>query len=359
MVRRNRHPEQEILELVNGSLPADSRETVQSHLTECKKCAAVAAVVGALRTQARAGRTPGTDSMGQDATDPGKLVLYTPRVAPETPAKGGSGQATPPLSGHRDLEFKDLLQDANVSRPILEPGVETPQWFSGSPETDSSAHLDTALLASFFQGELAGSGAAAVAGHLAMCSECAGAMSMYCDADAAARAGDQSGLDSSEMPEESWRLIKEWEENCLAEIRPENEAPSREMLERFLEILRDHREEIDRVAEPPGVGIKLDSGQPQIVPVVVLDSAGSFHGVEAFHRVSRPRGLEALQCLSRPDRFHNLPMHALVGAERRNPMVISGRINRGFVELDYGRVKTNLIQPLGYFIVKNEAGEPI
>jgi hypothetical protein len=148
-------------------------------------------------------------------------------------------------------------------------------------------------------------------------------------------------------------LIKEWEENCLAEPRPESETPSREMLEKFIEILRDHQEEIDRIASGQDLFRAGGTGAHQIVPVVVLDSTGGFRGVEPFRRISRPRGLEALQSQSPPHRFNNLPIHVLFGAERKYPMVVSGRINRGIAELDYGSVKTTPMQPVGYFIVEN------
>jgi hypothetical protein len=124
------------------------------------------------------------------------------------------------------------------------------------------------------------------------------------------------------------------------------------MLERFVEILREHREEIDRVAAGPDLNQTLNPSLSQIVPVVVLDPTGGFRGVEAFHRLSRPRGLEALECEAL-DRFNNLPIHALLGSDRQYPMVISGRINRGMAELDYSSIQVGMIRPLGYFIVEN------
>jgi hypothetical protein len=266
---------------------------------------------------------------------------------------GGSSQTNPPPVERKDLEIKDLLQDSTVSRPILTHGWGSAQPPSQSTTQDPSAHLGTAELASFFYGELSKEAASCAAGHVAMCSACSNAISLYRDSDAAAQGSCHSSLADQDMTEESWRLIKGWEENCLADLRPESEALSREMLEKFIAILRDHRDEIDRVAAGPTFGHPLETGVPQIVPVVVLDSAGGFRGVEPFHRLSRPWGLEALQCQAPPNRFHNLPIHALLGAERQYPMVISGRINRGMAELDYSSVQAGLMQPLGYFIVEN------
>src|SRR5262245_27783833 len=354
MASKTKHPEREILELMNGALSPAARDAVEGHLAECGKCANVAAVVAALRNQAHThSALEGTpDLTGRYAGDSGPLAYGS--VRPPQPGLGpGSGSKTPPTE-RKDLEFKDLLQDASLSRPELAQGFASANPISDSKRHDSPAHLDAAELASFFYGEMPREAASAAAGHIAMCSACATAISLYSDSDAAAQAREHNSLELPEMSDESWKLIKEWEENCLAELRPESETLSREMLEKFLEILRDHREEIDRIAAGPAFSNSMGTAAAEIVPVVVLDSAGGFRGVEAFHRLSRPRGLEALQYKAHPNRFHNLPIHALLGTERRYPMVISGRIDRGTAELDYGSVQASLMHaPLGYFIVEN------
>jgi len=351
MSSKNRHPEREILELVNGTLAGESREAVEVHLAQCSKCAAVAAVVGALKKQTRFTAKPEGDSSGKTPAE-GRPVAYgaplpAPHASDSGPARG------PSAAGLKDLEFKDLLQDAHVSRPDLVQSPPAAYPTLESVASGSSAHLDAADLASFFYGELPKEAAAAAAGHIAMCAGCASAISLYSDSDAVASAGDHSNLAASEMSEENWRLIKEWEENCLASPRPESEAPNREMLERFIEILREHKEEIDRVASGQDIALAVGVAAHQIVPVVVLDSTGGFRGVEPFHRISRPVGLEALQSRAPHNRFNNLPIHALLGAGRKYPMVVSGRIDRGVAELDFSSVQTCARRPVGYFIVEN------
>ena len=352
MPTKNRHPEREILEFVNGALTGASCEAVAAHLRECNKCAAVAAVIGALKNQAHAQSGPKTNLGIGYSGDPGTVAYGLP--IPTSVAKSSeSGQTDQPPGARRDLEFKDLLlSDPNVSRPMLgdtsgsthpPPPLQTP---------DSSDHLDNGELASFFYGELPREAAAAAAGHVALCSDCSSAISLFSDSEAAAQTAGSPAPPGSEMSKETWRLIKEWEENCLAEPRPQGDAVSREMLERFLEILRVHREEIDRVAAGPDLNQTLNPSLPRIVPVVVLGPTGGFRGVEAFHRLSRPRGLEALECEAL-DRFNNLPIHALLGSDRQYPIVISGRINRGMAELDYSSIQLGMIRPLGYFIVEN------
>jgi len=335
--------------LMNGALSGAAREAIEGHIVECSKCAAVAAVVRALKSQAHAQLAWEPDSTGRHAgSGPVASGSVLPVQARHSP---GSGQVPP--AGLKDLDFKDLLQDASLIRPDLEQGLGSANTLSEPVRHGSPGHLDAAELAAFFYGEMIGEAAAAAAGHLAMCSDCATAISLYCDSHDAAQAGDHSTSAPLKMSDESWKLIKQWEENCLAEPRAESETPSREMLERFLQILRDHREEIDRIATSSPFNHAVGTAMPQIVPVVVLDSAGSFRGVEPFHRVSRPRGLEALQYIAQPYRFHNLPIHALIGTERQYPMVISARINRDIAELDYGSAQTGLVRPLGYFIVEN------
>jgi len=350
MARKTKHPEREILDLMNGALTGPSRDAVEGHLAQFSKCAVVAAVVGALKNQAHSQAVQGPDSTARRAGGSGPVADGS-ALPIRTGLDLGPGQATPPI-GRKDLEFKDLLQDASLSRPDLTQGLGSTNTFLESVRQAGPDHLDAAELASFFYGEMPRGAAAAAAGHLAMCSACASAISLHCDSHAAAQSPESSASAPS-MSAESWKLIREWEENCLAEPRPESETPSREMLERFLEILRDHREEIDRVATGSAFTHALGTAVPQVVPVVVLDSAGGFRGVEPFHRVSRPRGLEALQYIAHPYRFHNLPIHALLGTERQYPMVISGRINRDIAELDYGSVQAGLMRPLGYFIVEN------
>jgi len=336
---------------MSGSLSGATRAAIEGHIAECSKCAAVAAVVGALKNQAPAQPVQRPDRAARHSGGSGP-VAYGSALPIRTGSDLGSGQMTRP-TGRKDLEFEDLLQDASLSRPDLAQGLGSADMLSESMPRGSSAHLDAAELASFFYGEMPGEAAAAAAAHLAMCSECATAISLYSDSHAAAEAVDHTTSEPLKMSDDSWKLIKEWEENCLAEPRPESETPSRELLERFLEILRDHREEIDRVAAGSSFTHSLGIAMPQIVPVVVLDSAGGFRGVEPFHRVARPRGLEALQYNAQPCRFHNLPIHALLAAERQYPMVISGRINRDTAELDYSSVQAGLMRPLGYFIVEN------
>jgi hypothetical protein len=359
MPRKNRHPEREILELINGALAGPGREAVEAHLAECDKCASVAGVVAALKKQARTPPRPASDSRVKGPAESGPIaygsLLPTQGGPAGGSAQGASSTASPtgPPTGLKDLEFKDLLQDADVSRPPLSRRPEGSHPSLESVARGSSAHLDAADLASFFYGELPGEAAAAAAGHVAMCADCSSAISLYSDSEAAAGAGADASGSNPEMPVESWRLIKEWEENCLAEPRPESETPSREMLEKFIEILRDHKDEIDRVASGQDLFRAVGRGASQIVPVVVLDSSGGFRSVEPFRRISRPRGLEALQSQSTPNRFNNLPIHALFGAGPRYPMVVSGRINRGIAELDYGSVHPTPMRPVGYFIVEN------
>jgi hypothetical protein len=354
MPRKNRHPEREILEFVNGSLAAPARQEVEAHLLVCNKCAAAAAVVGALKSQVSS-RARSNPNLGADQSLDMGPVGNGLLISGVTAARGGgSEQSSPGPSARKDLEFRDLLlQDSSVSRPMLGAASGSahppPQHGAG----DLSSHLDTGELASFFYGELSREAAAAAARHVAVCSDCSDAISIFSDSEAAAQVTGESTQGSGAMSEESWKLIKDWEENCLAEPRPECETVSREMLERFVEILREHREEIDRVAGGPSVNQALNPGIPQIVPVVVLDPAGGFRGVEAFHRLPRRRGLEALQCQAPPDRFNDLPIHALLGSDRQYPMVVSGRINGGMAELDYSSIQLGLIQPLGYFIVEN------
>jgi len=351
MSSKDRHPEREILEFINGTLSGLSREAVEVHLAQCSKCAAVAAVVSALKKQARTPSGP-EGEFGNKGPSQSSPVAYG-SLLPSPGGPGGVSTHGPSPAGSKDLEFNDLLQEADVSRPALNRGMGDARPTLESIARDSSAHLHAADLASFFYGELPKEAAAAAACHVAICADCASAISLYADSDATANAGDQSTSPGSKMSEENWRLINEWEENCLANPRPENEAPNREMLERFIEILREHKEEIERVASGRNHPLEIGTGAHQIVPVVVLDSSGGFRGVEPFQRISRPRGLEALQSQAPPNRFNNLPIHALLGAERKYPMVVSGRISRGCAELDYGSVKTGLVQPVGYFIVEN------
>jgi anti-sigma factor RsiW len=350
MSSKNRHPERELLEFVNGALAGESREAVASHVAQCGKCAAVAAVVGALKKQAHnPAATPDSGDKGPAESGPAAYGSLLPSHRGST---GASAQG-PSAAGLRDLEFKDLLQDADISRPapVTSPAGAYPTLESIA--AGSSAHLDAAELASFFYGELPKEAAAAAAAHVAMCADCASAISLYSDSEAAAGAANHSSLAAPGMPEETWRAIKEWEENCLANPRPESETPNREMLERFIEILREHKDEIDRVASGRDLPLGIGTGAHQIVPVVVLDSTGGFRGVEPFQRISRPRGLEALQSHAQPNRFNNLPIHALLGAERKYPMVVSGRINRGCAELDFGSQRTGSMRPFGYFIVES------
>src|SRR5260370_17773691 len=101
-----------------------------------------------------------------------------------------------------------------------------------------------------------------------------------------------------EMAEERWRVIKEWEGNCLAEPRPESEALSREMLVKFIDILRDHSEEIDRVAAGPFFRPAGGTPPPPKVPRGVL---GFSRGVCRGGAVPPP---------PRAPHPQTLPMHA-------------------------------------------------
>src|SRR5262245_1548356 len=173
MVRKVSHPQNELLGYLNGTLTGESIHDVEQHLAGCADCSSVTGVLQALR---------------------------------------------------QDRKISAARSSA-ASVDSLPRGTQLPD--------DPFLHPDVSELASFFYGKSAEPRRALVAGHVAVCLECAEALSIYSRAETAAtqlKAKDKQRL---AVPQKAWDLIHDWEESSFAKPR----APGHELDGRTLETL--------------------------------------------------------------------------------------------------------------------------
>ena len=209
-----------------------------------------------------------------------------------------------------------------------------------APET----HPTVAALADFFY-----SGTrrreASVAAHVAVCTDCANALSHYARGEAAAagdpasqRQGEASIDSSTAVSEGAWEMIRDWEESEFARDKDDSGLGTGDLLRRLSELLAAHRDLFRRRAlgEPPG-----------LVAVAVIDNSGRMIGVELFKQVTG-----GLKHADDSELFDEKPVHALLDYGEGQRLVVSDRVRGNRIELRQAQLASTGPLRTDYFIVE-------
>lgn len=220
MAKRSAHPDKQLFQYLSGKLDEETAPKIETHLSVCPDCAAVASVVRMLKTEATAAGAP----------DP----------------------------------------------ELFAEGLEASTAGTGP-------HPDTGELASFFYGGASRESRSAIARHVASCASCASETALYAQAERIASDYKPAQAVGAEVPEAAREMIRDWEESYYAKPRPEAETLSHEMLTRLVHLLSERKDQL-LDAKRDLIENSSSSEAANAVPVFIIDRSGEFRGVEIFHR---------------------------------------------------------------------------
>ena len=265
MANRSVHPDKQLFQYLSGKLDEQTAPKIETHLSACPDCAALASVVRLLKSES------------------------------------------------------------------AEPGSELSAEGLEASTAETGPHPDTGELASFFYGGASREPRPAVARHVASCASCAGEIALYAQAERLASDYEPARAAGAETPEAAREMIRDWEESHYAKPRDEAETLSREMLARLAHLVSERKDEL-LDAKRDLIENSSPDGVANAVPVLIIDRAGEFRGVEIFHR-EEGGAAGILKHAESSGRFDNKILHALLGFSDREPVVITEVIRRDAIEL--------------------------
>jgi hypothetical protein len=277
MVRKSSHPENELVGYLNGTLASDIAQTVEQHLEGCGDCSSFASVLRILRQER---------------------------------------QTSSSASSRR-----------SASSESLPHGTQLPD--------EPFLHPDVSELASFFYGKSTEHRRALVAGHVAMCSECAQAVSLYARAEQAAAAFEPASVKRAAFPQQAWEMIRDWEESSFARPRAPGEELDGRTLERLISLLHEQSEHIRAVVRNALTQSRGTVFALELVPVALVTHGGELLGVELFEKIPDSPGTELLEHSDRSERLNKKKLHAVIDYGVGNYTVVSQQIDRYGARLRY------------------------
>ncbi|HUK89423.1 MAG TPA: hypothetical protein VLZ81_03410 [Blastocatellia bacterium] len=338
----------------------ESNQHIAQHIAECAECRTTADLVGLLK------QTAGV-AVPAITSGPGRIAP-TGQGSPGEVEKGSTKHPAPLT-----------LEDVDGSCKPAIPGLSEEMWPALYQHDDGADRRpSTHELACFFYNNVADQpsdsragllrelASPAVAAHVALCPDCARYVADFAKAEAIASdfAPPAAGAESSPpditptIPEQTWKLIAEWEESDLARPKPDADVIDCQMMETLLKLLSERRKEIYEMAQREILRhADRDSGSaagsavvPVIVPVIVVDQQGALQGVELFRSIKNENGAQCLEGFTRPERFENRILHAVMKQGQNEPVVASDRIHAGLARIPLAEV-----DPAGsktdYFII--------
>ncbi|HXG66762.1 MAG TPA: zf-HC2 domain-containing protein [Blastocatellia bacterium] len=205
-------------------------------------------------------------------------------------------------------------------------------------------HPDVSELANFFYSKTPGERSPEIAAHVAVCQSCATEVAEYARAERAAAdyvpAAEQEGV-----PAAAWEMIRDWEESCFAKPRPASETLDDELLTRLLRLLAEQKEKINYSV----------TGQPDRVPVIIVDRAGRFRGVEIFEEATDERGVRMLKSPDESRRFDNRQVHALLDFGESDCVIMTYRVQSSTIRLQRAARPDAHPRQAHYFIVEEDS----
>jgi putative zinc finger protein len=216
----------------------------------------------------------------------------------------------------------------------------------------SGAHPDAGELAALFYNKERPQGRATVA-HVALCQSCADELSEYARAERAASAYKPAEAQAGEVPAAAWEMIRDWEESSFARPRTSSDWGSQQELAELSKMLSQRKQELLERARDEIAARSSLREQSDMVPVIIVDAAARFLGVEIFEKTTGPRGASILKHAEKSERFDNKPFHALLDFGTQGPVVLSDLIKRDTVRLQRVTRPDAVLRSADYFIVED------
>ena len=192
-----------------------------------------------------------------------------------------------------------------------------------------------------------------IAAHVAACQSCAAELAEYARAERAASSPDTARGGAAEIPAAAWGMIREWEESSIALPKPMSRAASKEVFAELAELLSRKKAELREMAREQ-VARDFDKAFPEkleLVPVIIVDRAGQFRGVEMFEKVTGPRGASVLKQVEKTNRFDKKPFQAFLDFGEKSYVVISDLVRRDTVRLQHVTHPDRRLCDTDYFII--------
>jgi hypothetical protein len=214
-------------------------------------------------------------------------------------------------------------------------------------------HPDVSELARFFYGRPRAEGRATAA-HVAICRSCTDELAEYARAERAASSYSPARDDASVIPAAAWEMIREWNESSLARPKTLSRAASREVFAKMAELLSSRKEELrERAREQIARDFEKDfPDKLELVPVIIVDRAGQFRGVEMFEKGSDPRGASVLKQVEKTNRFDKQPFQAFLDFGEKSYVVISDLVRRDTLRLQHVTHPDRTLRDADYFIIE-------
>jgi len=388
-----------LFEHATGRLDNVAEELVARHIAGCGECALVTDVLKLMRDQAReplrGGEVTGEGQSGGNRLRAGSVpvenspainIVSHERTESEGHRKPGGdsspnlkGPHTPASSLHlslRDLDGTDKPEHPSLTHemwPVLYQSAE-----SDPAQNVADWHPDTHELACFFydastdpdtecdQVGGGGTGKGTIAGHVATCQSCAGYLAAFARAEQIALAAYQSqaqpgagtpelcsGRSPGILSPQAWKLIADWEESKLAQPKPQAEILDCKTVEMMLRILSERRIEIYEMAQRDILLNARKTASAEIVPVALIDRAGSLQGVELFRNVRNEAGVQVLKSFGGQNLTKDRTLHALLDYGQTDVVVSSDRINEGVARIPLAPPDNRQLKRADYFILND------
>jgi len=289
VVKKSAHPDSRLFDYLSGSLDAQSRLSVEEHLSACADCRAVQDLAVALK--ANAGPSSGRQSrIAQGHLSVSELASFFYLKSPRAGAHAAAAHVAQCQSCADELaEYARAERAAASYDPALVEKGEVPaavweminEWEQSSfakPKPASEA-ISQEMLAKLFK-----------------------------------LLGDQ----------------KDWLRNVQRGAASQGAATQGAATQ----------------------GAREDE-TPNLVPVIVVDRSGQLRGVEMFERVSDAGGESVLKHAEKSVRFDKKPVHALLDFGGESRVVVSDRIKHDTVRLQQTSRTDQKLRRADYFIIED------
>jgi anti-sigma factor RsiW len=247
--------------------------------------------------------------------------------------------------------YLDTIRVLRSQKPPIGGAGGSPPVQSASEPDENDAHPDVGELASFFYSKSSRAGSAALRSHVALCASCSNVLSQYALAEKLANSYVPSTAKTAEIPARAWELIAEWEESSFAKPKESGEANANEVLSRLAAVLAEQKDALREQALRT-LGREYIN-RPGLVPVVVVDSAGQFKGVEIFERHRDAAGVEVLRHSQRSEKYDDKRVHVFFESGEARMVTASTAITRDTIRIQRRKGEKTGFNAADYFIVED------
>jgi hypothetical protein len=256
------------------------------------------------------------------------------------------------INGRLDEPSTRDIQNHLLDCPDCSSSVELIRGLKAgvaSIRTDLSAsHPDASQLAEFFYGDPKKQ--RSTAAHAAACADCADEIALLARAERLAADYDPSEVTRGQVPDSSWKQIREWEESVYARPKVESYESSREMIEKLALILIDKKGELRELAEKSAPS--EPSVESPMVPVIIVDQQADTCRVSLFERTIGESGQSILRAAGETGRFDNRQFHILYDFGEEDRIVVSDIVRNDTIKLQRIERAGNAPRRVDFFIIE-------